>query len=166
MPHGPTVHSQTNPSATSQPLLGRREFMDWVGQGIGGAALAALLCPNMARAAGTLPEASEPWPHHPAKAKRAIHINLFGGLSQVDSFDYKPELEKYHGKKFGGIEAADVFFGQIQSLPGSQSYGDLDDLTVLDRGIKVLKRLMPSCWMRLQSDMSGPDRFSLARIVH
>ncbi len=41
-----------------------------------------------------------------AKAKRAIHINLFGGLSQVDSFDYKPELAKHHGKKYGGIETA------------------------------------------------------------
>ena len=109
--------SEANASAVlRQPLMGRREFMDWVGHGIGGAALAALLCPNTVRAAGTLPEASAPWPHHPAKAKRAIHINLFGGLSQVDSFDYKPELAQYHGKKFGGIESADVFFGQIGLL--------------------------------------------------
>ena len=97
-------------------LGGRREFMDWVGRGIGGAALAALLGQDSARAAGTPPEAAQPWPHHPAKAKRVIHINLFGGVSQVDTFDYKPELEKYHGKKYSGIESADVFFGQIGLL--------------------------------------------------
>ncbi len=52
----------------------------------------------------------------PAKPAAPIHICLCGGLSQVDSFDYKPTLETYHGKKFGGIESADVFFGQIGLL--------------------------------------------------
>ena len=30
-------------------------------------------------------------PHFPPKAKRAIHICLAGAMSQVDSFDYKPD---------------------------------------------------------------------------
>lgn len=94
----------------------RRDFMDWVGHGIGGAALLALLDQDQVLARGTPAEASVPWPHHPAKAKRVIHINLFGGLSQIDTYDYKPELEKHHGKKYGGIESADVFFGQIGLL--------------------------------------------------
>ena len=104
------------PAGLRPPLSGRREFMDWVGRGIGGAALASLLGQDFARAAGTAPEAAHPWPHHSALAKRVIHINLFGGLSQVDTFDYKPDLEQYHGKKYGGIESADVFFGQIGLL--------------------------------------------------
>ena len=37
-------------------------------------------------------------PHFPARAKRVIHIFCEGGPSQVDTFDPKPALEKYHGK--------------------------------------------------------------------
>jgi len=37
-------------------------------------------------------------PHFPAKAKRVIHIFANGGPSQVDTFDPKPALTKYHGK--------------------------------------------------------------------
>lgn len=55
--------------------------------------------------------------HHPAKAQQIIHIFLGGGLSQVDTFDYKPELEKYHGQEipaaFGKIDA---FFGKVGKL--------------------------------------------------
>jgi hypothetical protein len=53
--------------------------------------------------------------HHPPKAKRVIHIVACGGVSQVDSFDYKPELEKYHGKSLSG-DKPDVFFGQVGLL--------------------------------------------------
>src|SRR5215813_10094492 len=37
-------------------------------------------------------------PHFPAKAKRIINLFLNGGPSQVDTFDPKPMLDKYHGK--------------------------------------------------------------------
>lgn len=40
--------------------------------------------------------------HFPARAKRVIHIFANGGPSQVDSFDYKPELKKYNGKPMPG----------------------------------------------------------------
>ena len=46
-----------------------------------------------------------------------IHIFLGGGLSQVDSFDYKPELEKYHGKDMPeSFGKADVFNGKVGRL--------------------------------------------------
>ena len=61
-------------------------------------------------------EAADPPPHHPPKAKRAIQIFLSGGLSQVDSFDYKPALEKYHGQPLPSSEKPDVFFGQVGLL--------------------------------------------------
>ena len=41
-------------------------------------------------------------PHFPAKAKHVIHLFLNGAPSHVDSFDYKPALDKYHGKPFPG----------------------------------------------------------------
>src|SRR5439155_12444087 len=55
-----------------------------------------------ARAATAGAPAGNPWtpkaPHFPAKAKHVIVIFLQGGLSQIDSFDYKPLLDKYDGK--------------------------------------------------------------------
>ena len=36
--------------------------------------------------------------HHAPQAKRIIFLFMFGGVSQVDSFDYKPELTKRHGE--------------------------------------------------------------------
>lgn len=95
----------------------RRDFLSWTSHGLGSAALASLMLGDgSAFAAGTPPQARDPWPHFEAPAKRVIHVCACGGVSQVDSFDYKPELEKYHGKSYGGIESADVFFGRIGLL--------------------------------------------------
>jgi hypothetical protein len=52
---------------------------------------------------GALKGASiSPWsvkaPHFAPKAKHVIFLFLNGGLSQIDSFDYKPQLDKYDGK--------------------------------------------------------------------
>ncbi len=55
-------------------------------------------------------------PHHAPKAKRAIQISLVGGLSHIDSFDYKPELVKRHGQALGAGPKPDVFFGQVGLL--------------------------------------------------
>ncbi|NBV96164.1 MAG: DUF1501 domain-containing protein, partial [Verrucomicrobia bacterium] len=40
-----------------------------------------------------------PSPHVPAKARRVIFLFMEGAVSQVDSFDHKPLLEKYHGQE-------------------------------------------------------------------
>ena len=37
-------------------------------------------------------------PHFTPKAKRVIFLCMRGGPSHVDTFDYKPELEKFDGK--------------------------------------------------------------------
>ncbi|MEZ5433830.1 MAG: DUF1501 domain-containing protein [Verrucomicrobiales bacterium] len=36
--------------------------------------------------------------HFTPRAKRVIHICALGGVSQVDTFDYKPELARHHGQ--------------------------------------------------------------------
>ncbi len=41
--------------------------------------------------------------HYPAKAQNLLMIFLTGGFSHVDTFDYKPQLTKNHGKKVEGI---------------------------------------------------------------
>jgi hypothetical protein len=62
--------------------------------GFGAVALSALLA-DEGRAS---PGGTKPVRHHPAKANSVIFLYMDGGPSQVDTFDYKPLLSKYHGK--------------------------------------------------------------------
>jgi len=91
--------------------LGRRDLFHWGINGLGATALASLLASETSSAAGGTGS-------RPAKAKRAIHICLVGGLSHIDSFDYKPELTKLHGKSLQTDETPDLFFGQMGLLRG------------------------------------------------
>lgn len=84
----------------------RREFLWETGAGFTGLALAALLegdgfFQNRAVAMSLRPDgaplAVRP-PHFPARAKRCIFLYLYGGPSQMDLFDYKPELQKRDGQ--------------------------------------------------------------------
>ena len=64
--------------------------------GFGGVALATMLAGETASAAeGPLDPKTT---HFPAKAKRVIFLYMDGGPSQVDTFDPKPALEKFHGQ--------------------------------------------------------------------
>ncbi|MHC4875850.1 MAG: DUF1501 domain-containing protein [Planctomycetota bacterium] len=97
--------------------LNRRDLFSWVSSGLGTAALYSLLNQNSTALAASVPsQADDPPPHHTAKAKRAIHICLTGGFSQVDSFDYRPALEKLHGKSLVSEQKPDVFFGKVGLL--------------------------------------------------
>ena len=99
-----------------QPPCDRRDFLSFAVNGIGAVAAASLLGGKSNAAAASVPgEAGDPPPHHPPRALRVVHFVLCGGLSQVDSFDYKPALEQFHGKSLGG-ERPDVFFGQVGLL--------------------------------------------------
>ncbi len=103
--------SDSHPSNTAS----RRRFLHWVNSGIGGAALLSLMLRDRTLQAEAVPShASDPAPHHVPRAKRVIHIVACGGVSQIDSFDYKPELQRAHGKSLG--EKPDVFFGQVGLL--------------------------------------------------
>ncbi len=95
----------------------RRSWLSFASRGIGSIALADLLIrDNKVIADRVAAEAADPAPHFPARATRVIHICGFGGISQVDSFDYKPELEKLHGKTLASKEKPDVFFGKVGLL--------------------------------------------------
>ena len=75
--------------------LTRRELLRHASNGFGAVAAAALLHRDAARAAsaGTLPAS-----HHKARATSVVFLYMDGGVSQVDSFDPKPRLEKDAGK--------------------------------------------------------------------
>ncbi len=75
--------------------LSRRELLRRSSAGFGGLALAGLLQAGEKHADNPLsPKPSQ----FPAKAKRVIFLFMHGGPSQVDTFDYKPLLERDHGK--------------------------------------------------------------------
>ncbi len=96
--------------------LSRRAFLARAGGGVAGLSLlsmlgaAGLFAPGAAAggpagpaSAGSGPiDADDPLaprpPHFPVKAKHCIFLFMFGGPSQMDLFDYKPELQKRHGQ--------------------------------------------------------------------
>lgn len=120
-------------------FLTRRGFLNRVGNGFAALGLMGLLSDSAFGATQTKPAAplNPLAPHRPplpAKAKRVIFLFMNGGPSQVDTFDPKPMLTKYHGqpiplqlpterktgaafgspfgfKKYGqsGIEVSDLF---------------------------------------------------------
>jgi hypothetical protein len=85
----------------------RRHFFRECGVGVGKIALASLLSDAFVRTAigsttaapGTPANPMAPRPSHfPGKAKRVIHLFMAGAPSQLDLFDYKPELARLEGK--------------------------------------------------------------------
>src|SRR6266511_4328124 len=76
--------------------LTRREMLQQVGTGLGMLGLAGILA-EQGSASPASPLASRA-PHFAPKAKRVVHLFMNGGPSQVDTFDPKPALDKYHGK--------------------------------------------------------------------
>lgn len=68
----------------------RREFLSRCGLGVGSVALANLVASEAL--------ASSDRTHFPGRAEHIIHVFLNGGVSQVDTFDPKPELTKRNGQ--------------------------------------------------------------------
>ena len=95
----------------------RRDFLSWSAHGLTATAVLDLLTrQNRLQGAIVPSEAADPPPHLPAKCTRVIHLYMCGGLSHLDSFDYKPTLEKYHGKSLPASEKPETFFGKIGLL--------------------------------------------------
>src|SRR5260221_7401872 len=97
-----------HPSLSTLPL-GRREFLRRTGQGFGSVALSWLLAQEGLAASAT-PQSSMRAPHFPAKTKSVIWLFMTGGPSQVDTFDYKPELQKRDGQTLAGADPKTGFF--------------------------------------------------------
>jgi hypothetical protein len=93
--------------------LNRRDLFHWGCSGLGATALFSLLGRDHRLGAEPLPATEN---IHAPKAKRAIHICLVGGMSHLDSFDYKPALEENHGKTLQYDKKPDIFFGKVGLL--------------------------------------------------
>src|SRR4051812_24990769 len=98
--------------------ISRRQALKSASAGFGYLALAGMMGQNAARvhgapankAAGPGPLAPKS-PHFPVKAKRIIFLFMQGSLSQMDTFEYKAQLQKAGGKvgPGGGILTASKF---------------------------------------------------------
>ncbi len=93
-----------------EEFLSRRQFLGKMGTGLGGIALACLLAEEAHASSGTDPLGQKAT-HLPPKAKRVIQIFCPGAVSQLDTFDYKPELVRMHGQPMPGAEKLVTFQG-------------------------------------------------------
>ena len=109
-------------------LQNRRQFIRQATVGLGAAATGTLVTPQLFAQPGN-------GLHHPAKAKRVIFLFMAGAPSQLDLFDYKPELEKLHG----------------QDLPAEISQGQR--VTAMTRGKEQL--VAPSMFKFSRQGKSG-----------
>jgi len=118
------------PKLKPSHLLNRRSFLSNTMTGLSGIALTQLLASE--RLLGNVDERKSPIrptilpeqpalarkPHFPAAAKNVIMIFCAGACSQIDTFDYKPELIRMHGQAMPG-EKVVTFQGAQGSLQKS-----------------------------------------------
>lgn len=92
----------------------RRDFLNNFGWGVGGLSLATLFGIDPVTAEAISPLAPKQ-PHFPVKAKSVIQLFASGAPSHVDTFDYKPELQKRDGMKgdYGNLLASPFNFPQF-----------------------------------------------------
>ena len=86
------------PGPTSPTWLSRREILRTTGAGFGAVALAGMLGDQARSAEKAKGHLAPKAPHFPAKAKRIIFVFLEGAFSQLDTWEYKPELQAKDGK--------------------------------------------------------------------
>jgi len=80
--------------------MSRREMLRRCGMGLGMIGLAGVLHDDGVLAARDQHSPLTPKePHFPARAKQVVHLFMNGGPSHVDTFDPKPALTKYHGRR-------------------------------------------------------------------
>ena len=114
----------------------RRQWLARAGSGAGMLGLASLLngegLLSTARggsAISSLNPLAPKEPHFPTKAKSVIWLFMNGGQSQVDTWDYKPELAKRDGQAIPGFDSKTGFFpeqvGGLMSSPFTfKQYGE------------------------------------------
>ena len=111
------------------PLNSRRDFLGSTARGLSGIALASLLQQEGLRGEGgdgsvrPVIDPARPFAargtRHPAAAKKVLVIFCSGACSQIDTFDYKPELIKRHGQAMPGAEGLVTFQGEQGALTRS-----------------------------------------------
>ena len=111
-------------SSAGRDLLDRRQFLAHTGTGLGAMALAHLLSGDQLLGA---PQPIRPQivsdrpyaprkPHFAPKAKRVVMIYCTGAVSHVDTWEHKPQLERFHDKPMPGDGKVVTFQGENGNL--------------------------------------------------
>jgi hypothetical protein len=140
----------------------RRRFLFEAGGGLAGIALSQMM------ASAATNTARKPGPHFAPKAKNIIMIFLPGGISAIDTFDYKPELDRNHGKETTGANTITPFFGKPGTLmrspwtfrPRGQSGKYVSDLLPHLAGVTDDLTFLHS--MVARSNAHGPALFQMS----
>ena len=114
--------------------MDRRDFLSRTAMGMGALALGSIFTQDGLLAKNLDPGGGLPGlPHHPPKAKRIIYLFQSGGPSQLDLYDYKPQLSKMHGQdlpasirgeqRLTGMSANQSIFPVAQSAFNFNQYG-------------------------------------------
>ena len=121
--------------------VSRRSFLADTGMGFTGLALGAMLFRDgIARAAtpGAAWRLPDGRPHAAPRAKSVIWIFLCGGVSHVESFDVKPELNKFAGKSIADTPYAKVLENEGKNIiGGNPAHGNRKTLMALQTGMKA-----------------------------
>jgi len=122
---GSMSDSMLHYAAQRRHLLDRRGFLGHAATSLGGVALASLLGRDGLLAGGGLPviDPARPYaprrPHGVAKARQVVVIFCAGAVSQLETWDYKPELIRHDGKPMPGGPAV-TFQGPAGELARPQ----------------------------------------------
>jgi hypothetical protein len=117
--------------------LSRREMLKSFACGFASVAFSGLFAQNL-QASVTRPNPLAPrLPHFKPRARSIIFLYMDGGVSQVDSFDYKPLLEKHHGedphKAIGKLEKTQFAnVGKVMKSPWAFSRRGQSGLWISD----------------------------------
>lgn len=134
---------------SSCPGVTRRSFLADTGMGFTGLALSAMLFRDARAAApAAAPSGS---PHFAPRAKSVIWIFLCGGVSHLESFDVKPELNKYAGKSIAETPYAKVLESEGKNIiGGNPSHGNRKVIMPLQTGYQTYGQsgLVVGDWFR------------------
>src|SRR5262249_12755147 len=109
----------------------RRTFLADTGMGLTGLALGSLLRAEERR------DHPDGMPHHRPRAKSVIWLFMCGGVSHVESFDVKPELNKYAGKTIEQTPYKDAFdLKKLNIVGANPAHGNRKQLMGLNTSFK------------------------------
>src|SRR4051794_1438644 len=117
------------------PGVTRRSFLADTGMGFTGLALGALLFRDGVARADAAWSPPDGKPHFSPKAKSVIWIFLCGGVSHLESFDVKPELNKYGGKSITDTP----YKGAVDPAKGNGDGGDANPPHSPRKGLEPLE---------------------------
>jgi hypothetical protein len=118
--------------------ISRRTFLADTGMGFTGLALGALLFKDgVLRADDSVWRPPTGQPHFTPRAKSVIWIFLCGGVSHLESFDVKPELNKFAGKSIDETPHKDVLMTEGKDvIGGNPKHGNRKTIMPLQTGFK------------------------------